>query len=587
MSNFKSRVKSFIKKNKTIESTYTQLNPKHKQWFMTLKNMTRMASKRAHWLSFFSNSLAIMSTVFVLQVYDKVIFHKNLDTLTGLLFGMLIVIVFEFTFRYVRARILRGIAIQCDVHATSALFHKIFAIPIRELETRSSAVWNSLFFDIERVRNRFSGPLAVGFMDFPFAIVMLILLYFLAAPVFLVPVFFILVLLIIIWRADKILQHAIANEQKQVHHRSAKLADLISVRETIKAMQMQSSAYNIWAKSQSDVINMSLARGTEHDFYEGLGNSIVLLASVIIVSVGAIAIINNEMSMGALIAANMLAGRAMGTSARMISLSKMYRESIEAEKRVDSIFAIHNESQKSVMPIFDWKGDIKLEKASFQYSKNLQPVLKEASGVFKSGSFYGVIGPNGGGKSTLIKIMRGIYSASSGRVFCGNSDIRQFTQKELASKIGYLSQEPGLISTSIYNNLTFGLNNNVKSEVVQQACKDADCLNYISNLPEGFNSLLGSNTLILTPGIKQKIALARLYIRNPNAILLDEPTNHLDEQALSKLKEYLINKAKDSLVVVVSHNIELLKASNIIIYISEGKIIRSGPTKLMLTSLQA
>lgn len=584
---FKKYLKSFVKKNKTIELTYNQLNPKHKPWFMNLKNMTKTAKKRAHWLSFFSNSLAMMSTVFVLQVYDKVIFHKNLDTLTGLLSGMLVVIVFEFVFRYVRARILRGIAIQCDVHTTSSLFHKIFAIPIRELEKRSSAVWNSLFVDIERVRNRFSGPLAIGFMDFPFAIMMLALLYALASPVFLVPVFFITVLLIIIWRADKVLQQAIANEQKQVRRRSTKLADLISVRETIKAMQMQSAAYDIWAESQSEVISMSLTRGTEHDFYEGLGNTIVLLASVVLVSVGALAIINNEMTMGALIAANMLSGRAMGTSARMISLSKMYRESIEAEKRIDQIFDILNESHKSVMPILDWNGDIRLEKASFKYSEGLQPVLQDASGVFKSGTFFGVIGPNGGGKSTLIKVMRGLYSPSSGRVFCGNNDINQFTQEELASKIGYLPQEPGLISTTIYNNLTFGLNSKIAPETVQSACNDADCLNFIANLPDGFNTMLGDNSLKLTPGIRQKIALARLYIRNPSALLLDEPTNHLDEHALNKLKKHLVKKAKDSLVVVVSHNMEILQVSDIIIYIAEGKIVRSGPSNLILKNLQA
>jgi len=252
-------------------------------------------------MSFFVNLLALAIPVFTMQVYNRVVGNAGISTLQGLVVGMFLVMVFDYVLRQSRARILQTVALRVDVELGRRLFRKLMRLPLQSLENQPSAHWSSLFRDVDVIRNTLSGSTALLVADLPFAILFLVLIFVIAAPVAWVLLVMLPVFMFIAWRSANIMGDASGQERKSTQTRDSLIAEMIAGRTTIKALALDRSMEPVWEEKHAENIENAILRGSKTDGFSNLGASMSMLTSLLLTTVGALAIIDQQLTIGALI----------------------------------------------------------------------------------------------------------------------------------------------------------------------------------------------------------------------------------------------------------------------------------------------
>ncbi|WP_169737970.1 peptidase domain-containing ABC transporter [Terasakiella pusilla] len=537
-------------------------------------------------MSFFVNMLALVVPVFVLQVYDRVVFHAGIETLQGLVIGVLLVLVFDYSLRQARSKIMQRIALKIDVEVGRKLFKQFSAVPLQTLESRPAAYWQTLFRDVDTVRNTLSGGTAILLVDLPFVFLFLGLILMLALPIAWVFLIILPLFVFVAWRSGNVMGAANQAEKKTALSRDDLIAGVIAGRTTIKALAMDRTLEKTWEDRHADNIENSIIRGGKADAYTNLGMTLTLLTTISLTTVGAIAIINQELTMGALIATNMLSGRLLGPMNQLVGSWRAFSGFKQSVERLGALFELPIERQESEVKMERPQGFISLDKVTFQYSEDLAPVVDAVSFNLKPGALTALVGRNGSGKTTLIKLIQGLYIPQSGRVLLDKADIKQFTRYELASWIGYVPQECALLHGTVRENLIFSRPEATDEEIVE-ACKATGVHDTIIDLPDGYGSDIGEAGRRLSGGQKQRLTISRALLGNPPVLLLDEPSGSLDRQAEEELRDLLSKLAQDHTIILVTHSPILLSACANMIVMDQGRIALAGPTKDVLPKLAA
>lgn len=535
-------------------------------------------------MSFFVNMLALAVPVFVLQVYDRVVFHAGIETLQGLVIGVLLVLVFDYTLRQARSKIMQRVALKIDVEVGRKLFKHFTNVPLQTLETRPSAYWQTLFRDVDTVRNTLSGGTAILLVDLPFVVLFLGLILMLALPIAWVFLVILPLFLIVAWRSGNVMNSANQEERKTALSRDDLIAGVIAGRTTIKALAMDRPLESTWEDRHADNIENSIIRGGKADAYTNLGMTLTLLTTIALTTVGAIAIINQELTMGALIATNMLSGRLLGPMNQLVGSWRAFAGFKQSVERLGALFDLPLERQESSVNMGRPQGFITLDNVTFSYEEQGDPVVNGVSFNLKPGALTAVVGRNGSGKTTLIKLIQGLYVPQNGRVLLDKADIKQFTRYELAGWVGYVPQECALLHGSVRENLAFARPEATDEEIIE-ACKATGVHDTIIDLPDGYASDIGEAGRRLSGGQKQRLTISRALLGNPPVLLLDEPSGSLDRQAEEELKDLLVNLAKDHTIILVTHSPILLGACANMIVMDHGRIALAGPTKDVLPKL--
>ncbi|MSO65275.1 MAG: hypothetical protein EXQ85_05670 [Alphaproteobacteria bacterium] len=278
-------------------------------WLRDVRKPLRNNYREVLLVSLFVNLLALGTSVFTLQVYDRVISSASVTTLGGLVIGMLLVILFDFVLKQTRSRMMQRTALRIDAAVGRKLFNKILALPLPHLESRPNNYWTALFRDIEVVRNTLSGPSAILLTGLPFAFLYIALVVVMAWPI--VPVLFIMLIAFIVtaWLGATRLSAANAAERKTAYDRDTMVAEVINGRTTVKALALDASVRPLWGEKHANNIEEAMLRGRKSDIFSNFGTVLTTLTTVVMAGAGALEIINHDLTVGALIAANMLAGR--------------------------------------------------------------------------------------------------------------------------------------------------------------------------------------------------------------------------------------------------------------------------------------
>ena len=418
-------------------------------------------------MSFFINMLALAVPVFILQVYDRVIFHAGLTTLQGLAIGILIVIVFDHILRQARSRLMQKAALRIDVGMGQKLFDKVLALPLPDLESRPNAFWLSLFRDIETVRNTLSGPSAVLLTDLPFALLFVALIVIIAQPLVWVLAVILPLFVLLAWRSASALSKASSSERQKGFGRDALLAEVISGRTTVKALALNDSIRPIWEERHADTIEQAVSRGTKSDRYANIGSALTLFTTLAMTTVGALAIINQEMTIGSLIAANMLSSRILGPFNQLVGSWRTYAQFRQSVSRLSEIFDLTEERQEAGITLERPTGEITLDHVVFRYGDDSAPVIDNLRLKIKPHSLVAIMGPNGSGKTTMVKLIQGLYRPSEGRVLLDDADVSQFTRNEVAAWMGYVPQDLFLFTGSIRDNIAKGAPDATDEDVLE------------------------------------------------------------------------------------------------------------------------
>lgn len=330
-----------------------------------------------------------------------------------------------------------------------------------------------------------------------------------------------------------------------------------------------------------------MERGAAAERYHNLGQALNLITLVAIASIGAIGILEQTLTIGALVAANMIASRVIQPLNMMVVQFRALARFRQSVDRLDQVFNLPSSNQEPSVNLARPQGRMAIEKAIFRYGReDQQNAIEGITAGFGPGGLHAVVGPNGSGKSTLLKLLRGLYMPLSGRVTIDEGDLAQFSDKECQSWIGYVPQSTRLVAGPIKANLVMGGDDPADEEIVRAATL-AGAHSDILALPGGYASSVGENGDALPGGLRQRIAIARALVGDPPVLLMDEPTNDLDPETTASLITTLKKLAEDHTIVVATHSIDLLEACDNILVLEKGRVKGGGPAFEVINHLQS
>ena len=535
-------------------------------------------------MSAFINLVALATPIFSMQVFDRVVFYKGISTLWGLVIGMIAVIIFDLVLKLARSRVMQTVALRVDVLVGRQLFDKLMSLPLSELESKPAGHWQGLFRDVDTVRNTLSGGSAVLITDLPFVLMFLILIIVIAPPVAPVLLVILPLFMFVAWKSGNVMAAANQEERQSSISRDQLIAEMIQGRTTIKALALDQAMRPHWEQSHADNIEKSAVRGAKTDFYSNLGGSLTMCTTLLMTTVGALAIVNQEMTMGSLIAANMLSGRLLGPLNQLVNQWRTFNSFKQAADRLGQTFETTSERAESEIELEAPKGELRTENVTFNYVEGTKPILNNVTVSLPAGGIHALVGRNGSGKTTLLKVLQGLYRPTSGRVLLDGADIAQFTRHELADWMGYVPQECVLFAGTIRDNIAHR-HADASDEQVIKAATHAGVHHFIIDMPDGYATDIGEAGSRLSGGQRQRIAIARALLGDPSVLMMDEPSASLDRQAEQALRETLREISKTRSVILVTHSPILLAACDDLVALDQGRVALAGPSAEILPRL--
>ena len=553
-------------------------------WLRRILEPHRAAYKQTIWLALAINLMGLFAAIFSLQVYDRVVAHAGYATLFALVTGMVIVIAMDHVFRSGRAVVLQQIGAQIEVAIARGVFRRMMALPTPQLEKLPPSYWQAVYRDVEVVRGTFSGATAMLIIDLPFVLLSLFAVALIALPLLPVALVTIAAFVLLAWRSGDVTRDATEAEREQLVHRDAAIAELASARLHLKALAAHEPAAMRWDGRYAAWLDESLSRSREADHFREMAHGMTTANTVMVTTVGALFILGQHLTLGALIATNILTGRMVSPLVQLVSQWRMFGQFKSAKKRLDMLFAMPLDRESDAVALPDAQGVLRLDRVSFQYVGTELLQVQSISGQIGPYGLHGVVGPNGSGKTTLLKLLRGLYEPTEGRVLLDDADLVQHSQAYLAQQIAYLAQDAHLLSISVRDNIALGKPDATDEEIVR-AAQLAGAHEFLIDSPDGYGTLIGPEGRRFSVGQTKRILIAQALISDAPVILLDEPTSELDHDTELKLIMSLRELAKRKTIVVVSHSHLMLAHCQGLMVMKDGKLIAAGAAAALLPKL--
>ena len=420
--------------------------------------------------------------------------------------------------------------------------------------------------------------------DLPFALLFVALIAIIAQPLVWVLAVILPLFVLLAWRPAAALSKASSNERQKGFGRDALLAEVIAGRTTVKALALNDSIRPLWEERHADTIEQAISRGTKSDRYANIGTALTLFTTLAMTTVGALAIINQDMTIGSLIAANMLSSRILGPFNQLVGSWRTYAQFRQSVGRLSEIFDLKEERQEAGITLERPRARLRSITSSSTTAIASAPVIDNLRLKIKPHSLVAIMGPNGSGKTTLVKLIQGLYRPSEGRVLVDDADISQFTRNEVAAWMGYVPQDLFLFTGSILDNIAKGAPDATDEDVLE-ASRMAGLHEYVIDYPDGYATDIGEAGRRMPGGLRQRITIARAYIGDPPILLMDEPSSNLDREGEADLCTTLKEIAKDHSIIVVTHSSAILAASDQVLVMQKGRIVRAGRPQDVLPQL--
>ncbi|AUI67069.1 MULTISPECIES: type I secretion system permease/ATPase [Glaesserella] len=540
--------------------------------------------------SFIVNFLALVSSLYVMNVYDRVIPNKAYDTLWVLSIGVIIAIVFELIAKMLRSYLTDIAGKKADLIISSALFRRILNIKLQDRPTSSGSYANNLR-EFEAVREFMTSASLLTLVDFPFLLLFLFVMFIVGGKLALVPMMIIPVVIIVGLIAQIPLSRYINESMRESSQRQGLTVEAIEGLETLKTNNALNWAQKRWDFFTAKTASSSIKVKNTSNFITNFTMMMQQLNTVFLVLLGTYLIHSedpsNKITMGALIACVILSGRALAPLSQIAALTIRFQQAKLALQGINSIAERPTERdvERNYITLNSVRGTLHFNKVNFGYSNENQ-LIRDLNLEIKQGEKVAILGKIGSGKSTLLKLATGLYEAQQGNITLDNIDLRQIDPQFLRNQLLLLEQNPRLFLGTLRENLDLSRMDGFSTDQdLLQALARFGLLDLIRNHPRGLDMPLGENGLGLSGGQKQMIALARMTMRNPKVALLDEPTTGLDQNSEIQALQGIAQWARDKTLVIVTHRSQVLQIVNRIVVMEEGKVVLDGPRDVVLKHL--
>ena len=527
--------------------------------------------------SFFIQVFALITPLFFQVVIDKVLLHKGLTTLTVLAVGLIIVSLFDVVLSGLRSYVFAHTTNRVDVQLGARLFHHLLGLPLSYFESRRVGDSVARVRELETIRNFITGSALTLVIDLFFTVVFLAVMYYyspLLTHIVLGAIPFYVLLSVFV---TPVLRARVHDKFNRGAENQAFLVEAVTGVETIKAMAMEPQMQHCWEEQLAAYVQASFRAASLNNIAGQTAGFINKVVTVLILWIGAYAVIGGDLSLGQLIAFNMLAGHASGPVLRLVQLWQDFQQAGVSLQRLGDILNTSMEPgyRRNRASLPQLAGRITFDRVTFRYRPDGPEVLRDFTLDVPVGQVIGVVGRSGSGKSTLAKLVQRMYVPERGRVLIDGVDLAMVDTAWLRRQIGVVLQENLLFKRSVRENIAL-INPAMPMEVVIRAARLAGAHEFILEMPEGYDTVVGEHGATLSGGQRQRIAIARALITNPRILILDEATSALDYESERIIQKNMQAISKDRTVILIAHRLSTVRQANQIMVIDKGMLIEQG-----------
>ena len=521
-------------------------------------------------------ALGLVVPIFFQLVIDKVLVHESFTTLYVLAAGAAVAVGFDAIFSFLRRYLLLYATNKVDIRVATKTFGHLLSLPIAYFEHISAGVLVKHLQQAGRIREFLTGRLFVTMLDAMSLLVFIpVLALYSLKLTFLVLAFTGLIGVVVSLLVGPFRRRLYGLYQAE-GERQALLVETVHGMRTVKSLAMEPLHGRVWDDRSAQAVSMRFNVEKISAAAQSVTGLLEKLMSLGIIGLGALDVFNGEMTIGALVAFNMLAGRVSGPLVQMVTMVHEYQEVALAVKMLGEVMNQKPErggKREGLRP--DLSGQIEFENVSFRYAAEGPPALDDISFTIPAGSVFGIVGRSGSGKTTLTRLISGLYPIQQGLLRIGGYDARELDLVHLRKSIGLVLQENFLFRGTVRENITC-VKPDATFEEVAQAARLAGADEFIERLSRGFDTLLEENAENLSGGQKQRLAIARALITNPPLLIFDEATSALDSESEAIIRRNLRQIANGRTVVIVSHRLSMLSDATAILVIDRGRIADIG-----------
>jgi len=532
------------------------------------------------------NLFILATPMFTMNVYDKVVPNDAIATLWVLAAGIVTVYIFDTVLRFVRNYLLEIAGKKSDIIMSSIIFSQVLNLKMDQWPA-SIGAFASQLREFESIRNFFTASTIATLVDLPFAIIFLLVIYYIGGPMIAVPLIIIALLMLYSFILIKPLKASVEATYEATANKNAHLIETLRTIKTVKALGVANYSQWVWEESSGTIANRSMRARMLSSSITVVTNLMVQFNTIGLIAFGIYRISDLELSLGGLIAIVMLSSRAVAPMGQIAALITSFEQTRTAFRSLDDLMqkSVERPDGKSYVRRPGFEGAIHFREVDFSYPESPKKSLAGVSIKIKAGEHVGVIGKVGSGKTTLMKLIIGLYQSDSGSISIDNIDINQIDPADLRRNIGYLSQDIELLRGTIRENIAYK-DLHVNDEKLLQAAGISGVDLFVNQLPQGFDTQVGEDGGFLSGGQRQAIALGRAVLLNEPLLILDEPTNSFDNTTESIVKKRLFEYTRNRTLLLVTHKAPMLELVERLIVMDEGRVVMDGPKDEVLNALK-
>ena len=547
------------------------------RWFLPALFKYRKLFGEVLLASFFLQLFALVTPLFFQVVIDKVLVHKGLTTLDVLAFGLVVIAIFEVLLGGLRTYVFSHTTNRVDVELGARLYRHLLSLPMSYFSARRVGDSVARVRELENVRNFITGSALTLVIDLLFSVVFLAVMYYYSplltwVVVASIPAYILLSLIV-----TPILRSRVNEKFNRGAENQAFLVESVNGVETLKAMAIEPQMQRRWEEQLAAYVSASFKASSLGNIASQIAGLINKVVIVLILWVGARAVIEGHLSVGQLIAFNMLAARVSGPVLRLVQLWQDFQQTGVSIQRLGDILNTPTEPgySQSRLSLPDIQGRICFDRVQFRYRADGPEILRDVSLDVNIGEVVGIVGRSGSGKSTLAKLVQRLYVPERGRVLIDGVDIAQVDTAWLRRRIGVVLQDNVLFNRTVRENIALG-DPGTPMEAVIKVARLAGAHEFILEMPEGYDTLVGEHGATLSGGQRQRIGIARALINDPGILVFDEATSALDYESERIIQQNMQAICKGRSVIIIAHRLSAVRAANRIVVMDKGQIVEQG-----------
>jgi ATP-binding cassette subfamily C protein LapB len=536
--------------------------------------------------SFLINVFALVSPFYVLNIYDRVIPNAAFETLWVLSIGISVVYAFSLILRGLRGYFVDEAGNKANLKLSAILFQKVLGLRM-EARPQSVGSFSRNLQEFESIRDFITSFSITALIDMPFVVLALLVIWYLGGIMVLVQIIAIVLLLSFAFFIQVPLQKSVESSFQASSQKNAILVEGLTGLETIKMLGAESQIQRAWEEAVSYIAKWSTRSRFLSSSVNHFSFFVQSMSVVGVVVLGVYMISRGELTQGGLIALVIVSRQAIAPMSQVVSLATRYHRARTALKTLNQIMELPVERPegKTFLHRSQINGAIEVRNLTFSYPNQTVKVLNNISVKIKAGEKVGIIGPIGSGKTTLGKLLLGLYEPISGMVSMDGTDIRQIDPADLRHSIGYVSQDITLFRGTIRDNIIMGTHD-VEDSTIVRAAELTGVNEFVKKHSMGFDMEVGELGRGLSGGQRQCVALARAMLLDPPVLVLDEPTSNMDNRTEVLLRENLTKVIKNKTLILITHRASLLEMVDRLLVIDNGTVVADGPKASVLEALK-